>query len=226
MTSKKINISAIGDPWAVNIKYPAVPAFPSFPKNKKEIDARTKGIAAYRQTFSWLGDGLLRTPQLVLGYKMDYAYLNRVEDYKLKVAHVKPWRRIAHQHSGVLCSHTYMLARKLTPRPEFLECMRNIVAMNNSVSGWSPSLSQVVRYRDSLRTLCPHIKLSCEETYQDLAEAIFPLDLDEATLKQMCTDKLPAFSNWAKQFVAENALMDLYKAPHYMRLFIFGENSD
>lgn len=226
MAIAKVNIAAIGDPWSADIKYPTIKEFPSFPKNKKEIEARNKGVAAYRQTFSWLSNTFLAQPRLVLGYEMTSGYLNRVTDYTARPEYHKKWRRIAHQHSGLLCGHTYMYARVLTPTDEFLASMKTIVALNSRVSGFGPSLSQMVSYSDSLRTACPRLKLSCEDTFRDLNEAIYPLDLSETILKQICKDRLPSFKNWNKQFVSGTSFVDLFKSPSYMRLFIFSENSD
>lgn len=226
MAIAKVNIAAIGDPWSVDIKYPTIPKFPSFPKNKAEIQARNKGTAAYRQTYSWLGDGLLTQPRLILGYEMNYGYLERAEDYQPTPKFARKWRRIAHQHSGILCGHTYMFARMLTPTPVFLESMKTIVGMNNKLSVFGPTLSEAIRYENSLRTASPTVKISAQETYHQLNEAIFPLDFSFGLLKQICTDKLPAEKNWSNQFEKDGSMNDIFKSPHYMKLYIFSQNSD
>lgn len=212
------------NPWHKQVDYPKIEIC-NFPKNSREIKQRHKANEKLRNTFAWLSDAFLATPRLVLGYEVSEAYLSMVQNHNVKPKYQQYWRRIAQQHSGMMCGHTYMLARLLTPTDAFEDFMYKVIGKHNFNSG----LKSVVEYSNTLKSF-KGAELSCETTYSKFDEAIYPIDFYESLLPLICKDKLrPSLKKWEDQFVVEGragGLMSIFNGAHHMRLFIFSQNSD
>ena len=104
---------------------------------------------------------------------------------------MRTWYSICHQTAGNQCSSRYLWATLLQPAPEVF---RGLVTLSHryveSLLGGVdyPTLDAIVAYRHSIQELI-HPEADCNQTYQDLAEAFYPFDLN--CLNLLTSESLP-----------------------------------
>jgi hypothetical protein len=104
----------------------------------------------------------------------------------------RTWERIAHQHAGVSCSHSYFWATVLTPRPDVAAALAEIDAhwCGTDTGVWGVTLAEIVEYSEQLRRLIPGA--TCEKVYGQFTEALYPIDCDTgADVRRLALDDLP-----------------------------------
>ena len=132
-----------------------------------------------------------KLPQLVLAVEVKPEHNELPECSRPQFNTSRTWYPICHKTAGNGCYSRYLWATLLEPRPDVL---RGLFTLNNrykgSLCGWlsRPSFDSLVAYRKSIQSLV-HPHANCNRTYQDLAEAFYPFDLD--CLNLLSSETLP-----------------------------------
>ena len=157
----------------------------------------------------------LPLPQLVLAA---YYY----DPNKIKFATPRKWLRIAHQTAGHGCHQQYMVGTILTMTHTAEEIARalNETWFESDCGVFGVTMNELENYRAQLRGY----GLDCNLSYPKFEEAIYPIDLNDAVLKTLATDKLPKDLDDLLEF--EGDMDKLCGMIGRWELFILGENCD
>jgi hypothetical protein len=114
------------------------------------------------------------------GLELPVAVLGVVDGHTLSRGRYgggRPWFAIGHQHAGILCAQLHIVATPLTIRPSAWEGVAKLGRRwyGSSVGRFSPSLTLLNEYRDSVRQL---LHADCDQSYEVFGEAVYPIDLD------------------------------------------------
>jgi len=137
----------------------------------------------------------------------------------------RPMTSVYHQCGGISCNHMTMLALPLTPRPRMLAAMQLIEKhwFDSCMGVFRTTLDEIMIYRSQLKTLV-HPDADCNDTYSDLQEAVYPIDVDMRVIRELCEDDLPDNLDDLIQFDS-----DLQRALGMVgrwKCYILTENSD
>ena len=140
--------------------------------------------------FQWLDldYGLTEFPYAVLGFLLDSRWL-----WRPKFKPGRTWLNISHQTRGVCDGQQYLVGTVLSPTAKMRTAMTEIAqrwhGTNLGCHGLGPTLDDVVAYRQQLNVLLDE---DCNESFQHLEEAMYPIDIGPATLANVCSDVFPA----------------------------------
>lgn len=166
------------------------------------------------EEFRWLDFdlGLEDFPYLVLGFVQDDGYLRR-----LPLSDDRTWLHVHHQTRGLCCGQRYLTGTLLEPTARAQQAMEEIstawLGTSLGCDGLGPTLDEILTYRRQLADLLGE---DCNSSYGDLEEALYPIDIGQRTLRNLCTDDLPDDLD---------ALVDWDLRRPFWRLFILSENS-
>ena len=143
------------------------------PAKEIELPHRPKPISTW--------DCELELPQLMLVFKSGALGLNTGQ-------WAREWHSLSHQTSGVACRHVDFYGTPLQPNGK---TALGLAQLSESMYGsnlacFGLQLSEVNDYQKRLQAL----GLSCENTFKDLQEGYYPIDMPES-LNEFVEDSLP-----------------------------------
>lgn len=155
-------------------------------------------------------------PVLVLAIEQNPQY---PREYKFKPT--RKWLPIQHQTAGYACHQRYLDGFILNPRnPERLKLL-NDVYLDSCINMWGLVLSQVNEYNKRIQEL---LGVTCEFSFMDLEEGIYPIDATQENIKLLAKDKLPKeldnLVDWSAKLDKSFGCIGRWK------LFILGDNCD
>jgi len=135
----------------------------------------------------------------------------------------RDWLRIQHQTSGHACGQVRMWCTFLTPRTDTLAAINDIERSwyDTDLGAWSVQLDDVLKYRKMLND---KLGVDCNWAYEDLAEAIYPIDCTVDNLRKLCVDEIPDNLESLIQF--DNDMSSIFGIVNRWKLYIIGENCD
>ena len=169
-----------------------------------------------QNTFKYPEEHGLQVPLLVVAIKQQDGL-----DYKFNEP--EKWLRITHQVAGHGCHQVNLLAMPLEPNEITMKLMLKLeeTFFESDLGCLGLALQDVVSYNELLREYGLH----CEASFQELKEAVYPIDCTEEHIRLLCKNKLPKnmddLINWE-----ENHLFRLLGCINRWHLFIIGNNCD
>ena len=136
----------------------------------------------------------------------------------------REWYWIDHQAAGVGCRHPEFVVTILDIRPEALEKLRDLDAeyCGSDLGVFGVPLSAYIKYQEYLAAIDP--ALTCETSYGDLIEAVYPIDYTAGAVAALTTEELPADLNTLVKW--DNPLDEFLGCVNRWRLLLLGQNSD
>jgi hypothetical protein len=184
-------------------------------------------------------------PVLILGIYLDSKEIKYKPEQLQQEFPVKPemeFALIGHQGGGMLCSQAYFYGTVIEPKSEVWKGMSTLskLLLNSHIGiGGSgnrfPALDDVMAYEAVLKALV-HPNLSCNNCYQYLEEAIYPVDFTPEAMAALTSQKLPDGNKKEDWLIPQQELDDLNRSWLYnfrrgsflqrLQFFILGENCD
>lgn len=183
---------------------------------------KIKQIKLKKEDFNYLNENQL--PCAVLGIhlnRFDSIYNQYgVRGYKFKL---KDFQNIAHQTGGISCGQHYIQGRILHLRPKYDSAIDELSRKyyDLSLGCFGNSLKELNEYNDFLVS---HFGEYCLHSYENLEEGIYPIDINEKTLHNLVSDKLPKNLD---DLICFQSKFDKFCGSYgRWSLFILTENSD
>jgi hypothetical protein len=182
-------------------------------------------------------------PVLILGIYLDAKEVKYSQEQLQQEFPIKPemeFALIGHQGGGMLCSQAYFYGTVIEPKSEVWKGMSTLskLLVNSHIGGLGnrfPALDDVIAYEAVLKALV-HPNLSCNNSYQYLEEAVYPVDFTLEAMAALTNQKLPDSKNkeeWLTfqeeiEHSDKNWLHNFHRGSFLKRLqfFILGENCD
>ncbi len=156
-------------------------------------------------------------PRLILAIKVREAPGNFELDDR------REWHRILHQTSGHACGTLDVICTFLEPRPNVSVVMNEIdrTWYDTDLGAWSTPLNDVIKYRQILNE---KLGVDCNRSYDELEEAVYPIDCSSENLKKLCVDDLPEDLESLLKF--DRDLDRMMGMINRWKIYIIGENCD
>ena len=156
-------------------------------------------------------------PRLILAIKVREAPGNFELDDR------REWHRILHQTSGHACGTLDVICTFLEPHPNVSVVMNEIdrTWYDTDLGAWSTPLNDVIKYRQILNE---KLGVDCNRSYDELEEAVYPIDCSPENLKKLCVDDLPEDLESLLKF--DRDLDRMMGMINRWKIYIIGENCD
>ena len=166
-----------------------------------------------------------RPPLLILGtLARQAAYQGDIVPQDWTFAPGREWLWLDHQAGGTGCTHPEFVCTILRWRPDmeakFLEIAERYDGSDLGV--FNVTLTSINRYEAELRQV--HPALTCDESYADLQEAVYPIDCTPAAIAALTDEALPPNLDELVQWKKE--LHQFLGHIGRWRLWVLSENSD
>ena len=162
-------------------------------------------------------------PVLVLGIKYHNWMIKDNYEQKYTFRQGREWKTIAHQTAGHACHQHYMIGTILKPKNvDILQSMNELTShwLNSDCGVFGVGLEDINLYE---RQLQRHFGLTCNFSYRDFEEGIYPIDCTPEALKKMAEDP-PSYLDG--EIIWENDLDKIAGSINRWRLWILGKNCD
>jgi len=164
-----------------------------------------------------------KLPKLVLAIECSNIY-SHSDMRKYNFKQDRKWKLVVHQTAGMGCHQRYLYATELTPRTSTTrKKIKELCSfwLDSDIGVFGKTLTEVNSYNDQLDKM---LGVSCESSYMDFEEGIYPIDCTKDNLfkmtKTVLPDALDSFIEWDNEMDKFVGCMGRWK------LFILGENGD